>query len=439
MRRLLLVLAVLLSLNATAFAQRKRASVIVTVKNGHSIYRINRDTNTSVVKHIRGSNVYLLSQESNDSTTLRKLKNHIGVESAQVNTRIKLDDSQEGVFLLDEGAGAALVAGRSARTILNGVDVPQYFALQPAVSLIQADKVRGISTGAATRIATIDTGVDFNHPALRPWLDAGVDLVNGKSASEYSGLNLADSADGVPLLDDGAEGAVLLDDSADGVPLLDDGAKSDSAPTSFGHGTLVAGLIHLVAPDAVIVPIKAFDAYGNTTMFRIIESVYRALDMNVDVINMSFSTSQDSAAFRTAIDRARAAGITVVSSMGNSGLYAEHVYPAAYTGVYGVAATDLQDHLAPFSNYGKSVSVSAPGVWVVSTFPGGRYAAVAGTSFSAPLVSGTASLVASLQNRGNAQGTQVVTSAESIDQMNPGFEKLLGKGRLNARRALGQK
>jgi subtilisin family serine protease len=428
MRRLLLFFAVLLSINAAAFGQRKRPEMIVTLKNGQSIDRINREHKTEVVKRIRGTNVYLLRQESNDSNTLRKLKNHAGVENVAVNTRIKLDDDTGSMTLLDDDTASVALLDTKSRTIFNGVDVPKIYAQQPALSLIEADKVRGISTGAATRIATIDTGVDFNHPALRPWLDAGIDLVNGRSASEYHGLNLADDTGSMTLLDDDTGSMTLLDDGT-----------TKSMPTAFGHGTMVAGVIHLVAPDAVIVPIKAFDAYGNTSMFTIIASVYAALELNVDVINMSFSTSQDLPAFRDAINKAGAAGITVVSSMGNSGLHLDGIYPAAYTGVYGVAATDLQDKIAPFSNYGKTVSVSAPGSWVISTAPGGKYAVVAGTSFSAPLVSGTVSLLASLQNRGRSQGSIVVNSSQSIDARNPGFEKLLGKGRVNARLALGQK
>jgi subtilisin family serine protease len=72
----------------------------------------------------------------------------------------------------------------------------------------------------------------------------------------------------------------------------------------------------------------------------------------------------------------------------------------------------------------------------VSTAPGGKYAVVSGTSFSAPIVSGAIALLASLQNRGNSQGALVLTSADTIDQLNPGFEKMLGKGRVNALRAL---
>src|SRR5260370_166957 len=76
--------------------------------------------------------------------------------------------------------------------------------------------------------------------------------------------------------------------------LLDGQNASGVFPSAWGHGTLVAGVIHVVAPNARIIPIKAFDAYGHTSMFTIIEGVYQARDLNVDVLNMSFSTSEPS-------------------------------------------------------------------------------------------------------------------------------------------------
>src|SRR2546425_469548 len=87
--------------------------------------------------------------------------------------------------------------------------------------------------------------------------------------------------------------------------ILNSAAGSSAFPPAFGHGTLVAGTIHVVAPDARLVPIKAFDAYGYTTMFNLIESVYKAIDLDVDVLNMSFSTMENSDIFRKALNTAR--------------------------------------------------------------------------------------------------------------------------------------
>jgi subtilisin family serine protease len=218
--------------------------------------------------------------------------------------------------------------------------------------------------------------------------------------------------------------------------LLDGDNRGPEFPSAFGHGTLVAGIIHLVAPETRIVPIRAFDAWGNTTTYSIIEGIYRARDLHVDVLNMSFSIDVDSGVLRKAITDVQAAGIALVASVGNDSTDTAQVYPAAYATVMGVAATDFNDQRAAFSNFGRSVAIAAPGAYVISTAPGGTYAAAWGTSFSAPIISGTLALIASGRGFGQALSQTAVTTADFIDNVNPGFEHKLGSGRVNVRRAL---
>jgi subtilisin family serine protease len=119
--------------------------------------------------------------------------------------------------------------------------------------------------------------------------------------------------------------------------------------------------------------------------------------------------------------------VTVVASAGNnssSGLQ----YPAAYPGVINTAATKLSDVKASFSNYGSTIDIDAPGVNIVSAFPGNLYGLVNGTSFSAPIIAGTAALVRSL---GLDPATSINAAGVSIDALNPGYAGQLGHGRID--------
>jgi len=104
--------------------------------------------------------------------------------------------------------------------------------------------------------------------------------------------------------------------------------------------------------------------------------------------------------------------------------------------VFGIAATDLNDRLASFSNYGTGVSATAPGAYVISTLPAESTPPYGERPFSAPVVSGAMALLASNRGHGKSSATLVINTADSIDALNPGYEKKLGKGRINVRQAL---
>lgn len=435
--RLLGAVLLLSVISGLSRAESPVQEYIVVLKNGNSIDGVNKAHGTQTLRHIPGTPMFLVQSASSGGNILQQLQTDPAVETAEPNRHVKLHSSVNAPF--DPGLAqqmASLLDGQTLTTFY-GSTVLQSYVNQPALTISHVNEAWQTSSGAGTHIAFIDTGVDFTHPALAPWLDPGVNVLNNDgSASELAGL----SQQMASLLDQ--QMASLLDQDFTFIldqamaSLLDGGGNSGAFPADFGHGTMVAGILHLVAPGARIVPIKAFDANGHTTMFAITQGVYEAVELGVDVLNMSFSTTQDSPAFRKAIADAHAAGVALVAAIGNDATGNVTYYPASYPNVIGVAATDFSDHLAGFSNYGTGVTMDAPGAYVVSTAPGAKYAAAWGTSFSSPLVAGEIALLAAFRGQGNSDSEMVINTADSIDSLNPGFAGMLGKGRMDALQAV---
>jgi thermitase len=172
----------------------------------------------------------------------------------------------------------------------------------------------------------------------------------------------------------------------------------DSTLADFGHGTMVAGVVHLVAPTAHIMPLKAFASDGTGYTSDIIRAIVYAARSGANVLNMSFSRRTPSPELERAIDNAASVGVIAVASAGNDGR-PTLMYPAAYDNVMGVASTADDDARSSFSNYGSNlVWVAAPGEGIVTTYPWGTFAGAWGTSFSAPMVSGAAALLVGLES-----------------------------------------
>jgi subtilisin family serine protease len=263
-------------------------------------------------------------------------------------------------------------------------------------------------------VAVVDTGADLNHPEL-----AGNLLPRGSEDWDF-----ADAADGVP-------------DDVD------------------GHGTHVAGTAAAidntagvigVAPRCRIMPLRINLTSGmNQNRADAINFVAGHAAANPTrryVINCSWKMSGDHAGVHNAIINAVNANVVVVFAAGNSNLDigVTPFYPSIYPEVIAVAATDQHDRRAFFSNYGAPVDVSAPGVNIYSSFPDDSFTFLDGTSMASPHVAGLAALIWS-RNRAltNAQVRQIIESTcDNIDSRNPGFAGKLGRGRINAFRALSQ-
>jgi subtilisin family serine protease len=319
-----------------------------------------------------------------------------------------------------------------------GLSVPttlaaDWYKNQPAMIIIRSGDAATYSTGTGVVVADLNSQVDVAHPALIGHLTTGHDFVASKPAS-YAALNQSSSS----FMDQSSSS--FMDQSSSsfmdqyGLGFLDQSTSSfmDGNP-AYSHGTLTAGVIAAVAPNSMIMPLRVFDDEGSADLFVIAKAIHHAVNNGAQVINMSFGTLQNSSALRGAINYALSRNVVLVASAGNNNTSSVQ-FPAAYNGVMAVAATDLQDRKASFSNYGSYVYVDAPGVNIFSTYPGGGYSIVSGTSFSAPAVAATAALVMSVSTSGI--GNAISSSAVNIDSVNPEYSGQLGYGRIDVLEAV---
>lgn len=260
-------------------------------------------------------------------------------------------------------------------------------------------------------VAVVDTGLDSTHPDL-----AGVVL---------PGYN-------------------VLEGNAD---TFDD----------HGHGTLVGGVIGAVTDNSVgvagvsfnsarLLPVKVLDQLGNGSEVGVAAGITYAADHGAQVINLSLGGASYSQAIQDAVRYAWRQGALVVAAAGNGG-DGTRQYPAADAWALGVAASDQSDAIARFSSYGDEVSLSAPGVSILSTMPTypvsmtrndgyqQGYDAFSGTSSAAPLVSGLAALLLAQQARSPADTVQALERSAHV--LSAGWNPSSGYGRLDAAGAIG--
>jgi subtilisin family serine protease len=265
-----------------------------------------------------------------------------------------------------------------------GDDDETGYATQWAPEKIRLPEAHSVSRGAGVTVAILDTGVDPTHPVLAGRLVPGFDFVD--------------------LDADPSEEGVFGQDAA------------------YGHGTHVAGLVALAAPDAKIMPLRILKPNGSGNSWLLAQAIRYATDYHVGVVNLSYSVQHRSLLIDDVLSLATSglSGAVVAAAAGNSGGTARE-YPAAENvpGLLAVAASTISDHLADFSTRGTWVDVAAPGAKIVSTVPlasGSAYATWSGTSMAAPLTAGTAALLRAAQpNLSAAQvAQQIIASSAAI-------------------------
>ncbi len=296
----------------------------------------------------------------------------------------------------------------------------------------------------SVNVAVIDTGVDMFHPDL-----LGAVWINTK---EIPGNNKDDDNNG--YIDD-VHGWNFVD-------------SNNNISDNNGHGTIVSGIIAAwtgnglgisgVNPWARIMPIKATDFNNKGWSINLAQAILYAVDNGAKIINISIGGENLSYAEKFALDYALDKGVLIVVAAGNKGTDTKNFFPAGLENVITVASTDVNDNRINFSNWGKQVDIAAPGTDILSLRALGtdylvlerqtykpqvaivgkdrQYYRTSGSSFSAPLVSGVASLILSEKPNFNVEQLRrmIIYSAKDIDV--PGRDQYTGYGIVDAKAAL---
>ncbi len=278
-------------------------------------------------------------------------------------------------------------------------------------------------------VAIVDGGTDIFHPDLSDNL--------WHNSMEVPGNNVDDDLNG--KIDD-LHGWNFANDSNNPIGL-------ENTPVNADHGTHTAGLTCAVTDNALgvagiswnakIMAINASDSREDRYILHGYEGIIYAAKMRAAVINCSWGEFARSEFGQEAIEYAVEMGSSVVAAAGNNSINGPH-YPSSFPRVLSVASTTSSDTKSGFSNYGPDVDVTAPGDFLLSLLHDGRYGSKSGTSMASPVAAGVVALVRTKNTKLNGVQAveQVRVTADNIDEKNPSYAGLLGRGRINAVRAL---
>ncbi|MBX3277689.1 MAG: S8 family serine peptidase [Acidobacteria bacterium] len=371
--------------------------IIVHMKHDHQVERFNQRHGTYTLKRIPNSDYYLLGIQAGaevsrklaamlDDDQKLKVGHNFIYEMPEVQQTSQAFIDQTSQAFIDQTSQAFIDASAQA-----------YFYGQPTVSHLRLAQAHQISLGSGVKVAVIDTGIDASHPLL---------------AGRIAG----------PVYD-------FVSEDVD--------PNDEPGGAGYGHGTFVSGLIALTAPQAMIMPIRAFDSNGQGTAFNIARAIRFAVDNGAKVINMSFGMYASDPVVQDAVNYAYGRAF-MVASAGNDNQNLVH-FPASIPGkTLAVTSVNADETKSYFSNFNFGVNVSAPGHNVYSAYPDNRWAYWSGTSFSTAMVAGEAALLRSI--RPNALDSilylVISTSGPSPDPFNPLYVQRLGLARIDFRTAV---
>lgn len=251
-----------------------------------------------------------------------------------------------------------------------GTSPPPAQSIPWGISRIGAREANALNKGAGIKVCVVDSGIDKTHP------DLAANISGGRNYVVIKGRIAADNWN---------------DDN--------------------GHGSHVAGTIAAientigavgVAPEAKLFAAKVLDSRGSGYLSDVADGVTECVRVGAKVINMSLGANGDPNAaspLKTAILNAQTAGVLVVVAAGNEGQDVRNTIPAGYPSVIAVSALNSSDQFPSWSNFGlDNNDFAAPGVNIYSTWKGGQYNTISGTSMASPHVAGVAALHLSAQS-----------------------------------------
>lgn len=335
--------------SAWAIQPEVPGEAVIKIVHGASLQNILDSHGISVKDSIPTQRIYLVSFHNG-----RRVQGLITALSKNPNVELAVPNF---VYELPEVQQASIgFPDQDAPVFNTGISPPNFYQ-QPGVYTTGIDSANAYASGSGVVVAVIDNGIDFAHPLC-------------SVSTVQSGWDFVDN--------DGDATAVPGD--------------------MYGHGTFVTGLVLLTAPDCEIMPLRAFNGDGVGTEFTVASALYYAADHGANIANLSFGTSTYSSVIVSAIDYAGAAGVFMAAPAGNSGSQTVY-YPGGLANVMAVSSFDTTEVLASFSSYGSHIDISAPGVDLYSAYAGEyEWAVWSGTSFSVPLVCGTAALLLQLDS-----------------------------------------
>jgi subtilisin family serine protease len=389
---------------ASAPEQVMAGDILVRPRAGADISAIATARGLVIAARGYGGHFYVLrGATGSEHTNAAALRRDARVQYAEPNylRQPTVIDARLWAFFNSGGLNMKYTRGGSAGQFI----ASSYASIADA----DEDNVEGYAAGGApVVIGSIDTGVDFAHPELAGRLIAGKDWYNN-----------------------------------DNNPADDDGHGTHTSGTMAGQTVGVAGVAGAAANVTVFVQ-KVCGKRGCPTA-AIVNAIYAAADYpGLVAMNLSLGGSSESQAEKDAITYATGKNVLVIASAGNSGS-GTVACPACDPNAISVAATTWRDEKASYSQYGPGLDIAAPGGTcysnttpegcIYSSYKGGGYAWLQGTSMAAPQVTGTAAIVASVTGlRGAALRSRILSTAD--DKGAAGYDQTFGNGRLNSYRAV---